>query len=284
MNAIDSLLAGLIDYAGLYPPARLDMHTATQKYLEYGQGTHAQALGRFVIDLDQFPPLCDTAGDSIRGMRFSVIASPGANWDHLQRLMDKGYAIEAVEVKADGAAEVARVAAQIPAGITLYVEVPVQGTTAETLDAVAAAGLRVKLRMGGVSAESIPSPRAIASMLGELSRRRMVFKATAGLHHPVRGRHTLDYSSESPTAVMHGFVNVACAATLLHFGCEADEAMEVLEEGCSSEWRVTPDSIGWRKNSWSADELGEMRQHFFAGFGSCSFEEPIRELEALGWL
>ena len=284
MNAIESLLTGLIDYAGLYPPAGLDMHTAARNYLEYSHSSHAGALGRFVVDLDRFPFLWDAAGDYVRGLRLNVIASPQADWDDLQRLVDKGYAIEAVEVKADGAAEVERLAARIPAGLTAYIEVPVQGTPAEMLDAAAGAGARIKLRMGGVSAGAFPSPQDVASMLAELSRRRMVFKATAGLHHPIRGRHALTYSPESPTAVMHGFVNLACAAALLYFGGEAEEAQEVLEEEWHGEWRVTPEAIAWQENSWNGDELCEVRQQFFAGFGSCSFEEPIRDLEALGWL
>ena len=284
MSAIKSLLAGLIDYAGLYPPASLDMHTAARKYLEYSHSSHAQALGRFVIDLDRLPSLCDAAGDCVRGLRLSVIVSPQTDWDHLQRLIDMGYAIEAVEVKAAGAEQVAHLTKQIPAGMTVYIEVPVQGTPVEMLDAVAAAGARIKLRMGGVVAEAFPSPQAVAWMLGELSRRRMVFKATAGLHHPIRGRHALTYRPESPTAVMHGFVNVACAAALFYFGGEAEEAQELLEEEWRGEWRVTPEAIAWHGDSWNGDELAEVRQQFFAGFGSCSFEEPIRDLEELGWL
>ena len=284
MSAIETLLSALIDYAGLYPPAGLDMHTAARSYIEYSHSSHAWALGRFVINLDRFSFLCDAAGDSLRELRLSVIVSPEADWDDLRQLIDKGYAIEAVEVKPTGIAEVGQLAARIPAGMTTYIEVPVQGIPAEMLDAVAATGARIKLRMGGVSAEAFPSPRAIASMLGELSRRRLVFKATAGLHHPIRGQHALACSLESPTAVMHGFVNVACAAALLYFGGVAEEAQAVLEEEWQGEWQVTPEAIAWRENSWNGDELNEVRQQFFAGFGSCSFEEPIRELEALRWL
>jgi hypothetical protein len=33
---------------------------------------------------------------------------------------------------------------------------------------------------------------------------------------------------------------------------------------------------------WTAELVREVRQ-FFTGFGSCSFTEPIQDLEALGW-
>ena len=34
MNAMEAALSNLIDYAGLYPPAALDMRTAVRNYLD----------------------------------------------------------------------------------------------------------------------------------------------------------------------------------------------------------------------------------------------------------
>lgn len=283
MTAIESLLDGLIDYAGLYPPASLDMHTAVRKYLEYSRSTHARALGRFVIDLDRFPYLWDAAGDYVRGLRLSVVAHPGADWDELHRIIGKGYQIEAVETKASSAAEIEQVARWIPSGLTTYFEVP-SAAGVDVFDAVAAVGARIKLRMGGVTAEAIPSAEAVAYMLEGIARRHLLFKATAGLHHPIRGRYPLNGSHSSPTAVMHGFVNLACAAALLYFGGDAVEAQRLLEEEWPGAWCVTPEAIVWEEYGWSGDELREVRQRFFAGFGSCSFEEPLSYLEALRWL
>jgi hypothetical protein len=62
MSAIETLLAGLIDYAGLYPPAALDMRTALRNYAEYGQGRHSYALGRFLVGVDRLVELLELAG------------------------------------------------------------------------------------------------------------------------------------------------------------------------------------------------------------------------------
>jgi hypothetical protein len=299
MNAIEGLLGaaaredsstepasiGLIDFAGLFPPAVLDMHSAVRQYLEYSHSAYRRALGKFIINLEQFPYLWDAAGDYVRGLPLSVIVAPESDWDDLRRLLDKGYSIDAVEIKgADGAVEVERLIEQVPAGVMAYFETPVYGTTAQMLSAVEAAGARVKLRMGGTVADAFPKPQAIAQILAELANRRMVFKATAGLHHAVRGRYPLTYAPGSPTAVMHGFMNLACAAAVLYFGGETQEAIEVLEEEWRGAWQVSPEALKWQQNSWNSDELSEVRKKFFAGFGSCSFEEPVRELEALKWL
>jgi hypothetical protein len=83
---------------------------------------------------------------------------------------------------------------------------------------------------------------------------------------------------------MHGFINLVCAAALLHFGGEAIDAKKVLDEEDPGAWQVTPADLSWRSYSWSADQLRMVRQQFFISFGSCSFEEPLHDLEVLGWL
>ena len=83
---------------------------------------------------------------------------------------------------------------------------------------------------------------------------------------------------------MHGFMNLLSAATLVWFGGEKDEVVEQLEEEGLLAWRVTEHSIRWRDWDWSADELREVRGKFLRSIGTCSFIEPMRDVEALGWL
>ncbi len=282
MSAIENVMVDLIDYAGLYPPAGLNMHAAVRNYLAYSRGPHAYALGRFVVDLDRFPSLLEAAGNSIRGLRISLIVSPEADASELQQLFSDGYRIESIEVKAAAAIEVERVAKQMPAGPVLYFEG--SAPSEELLDAVASAGARIKVRMGGIMAEAIPSSRAVAEMLGDLVAHHFAFRATAGLHHPLRGCHSLTYEPGSPAATMHGFINLICAAALLYFGGSREDAHRLLDEVDRAAWTITADSIVWRSHRWSTDQLRRLRKEFLISIGSCSFDEPIRELEALGWL
>jgi len=284
MKAIDSLLTGLIDYAGLYPPAGLDMHSALRNYMSYARGKHAPALGRFLVDMNRLPELRQAAGDSMRGLRLSIIAAPETASESLQRLLDDGIPIDAIEIKTDRPAEVERISKRIPAGLTAYFEVPAGFPNSELFRAILDAGARIKLRMGGLSTEAFPSTQVIANMLKALAGRRIPFKATAGLHHLIRSRHPLTHEPGSPVGTMHGFINLVCAAALLHFGGEAIDAKKVLDEEDPGAWQVTPADLSWRSYSWSADQLRMVRQQFFISFGSCSFEEPLHDLEVLGWL
>jgi hypothetical protein len=287
VSAIESLLAGLIDYAGLYPPAALDMDTAVRNYAEYGRGRHSSALGRFLVDVNRLTELREVAGDARRFLRLSVIASPSTDWDGLAGLLQEDPTIESIEIKIDPRAKMERIRRCIPAGLTTYFEVPWDAPVSETLttvEGVAALGARVKLRMGGVVADAFPATPVVARMIQALADRRMPFKATAGLHHPIRARHALTYEPDSPSGLMHGFLNLACAAALLYFGGDVSQAILLLEEQDPGAWQVTPGEIGWRSFRWNAEELRTVRERFMTSFGSCSFTEPIHDLEVLGWL
>jgi hypothetical protein len=284
MSATECLLADLFDYAGLFPPTGLDMHSAARNYLEYGRGAHKQALGRFVLEFDQFPYLFDAAGDYVQGMRLSLIADADSDWHDLQRLLDKGYKIESIEMKPLECDEISGIVNRIPEGPTVYFEVRWNAQSPKVLDAVAAAGARVKLRMGGARADAFPSTDAVANMLRGLAAHRIRFKATAGLHHPIRSRNPMTCAPDSSTTTMHGFINLTCAAALVYFGGEAEEAARLLDESHGDVWRIGPDSIGWRSHQWSEEQLCTVRREFLMSVGSCSFSDPIRDLEAMGWL
>src|ERR1700731_204173 len=217
MAAMESLLAGLIDYAGLYPPAGLDMHSALRNYKNYSRSPHSSALGRFLVNANRLTELREVAGDAARHLRLSVIASPITDRDILADLLHEGLTIDSVEIKTDRLAEIEGIGRYLSPSLTTYFEVPFQ-TPVETLSAIHAVGARVKLRMGGVVASAFPPAPMVASMLKVLVDRRTPFKATAGLHHPIRSHHAFTNEPDSPAGIMHGFLNLLCAAALLYFG------------------------------------------------------------------
>jgi len=282
MTAIETLLAGLFDFAGLYPPASLDMRTAVRNYLRYLQGAHRTSLGRFVVHADRISELHDVAGESFAQIRLSVVVA--ADGDIRRVLESLGHLNDvALECKVVSAANVERVKEQRSEDVECYFEIPME-IDEGLLDAVKLCGARAKLRMGGVTAEAFPSAKAIVKMLKALAERQLPFKATAGLHHPIRSRHAFTYEAGSAAGTMHGFMNLACAATVLHFGGAERDTMQIFEEEDPGAWRITYDEIQCRGFRWTLEQMHAARQHFLISIGSCSFEEPIRDLESLGWL
>jgi hypothetical protein len=283
MTVIANLLDGLIDYAGLFPPARLDLAVVVRNYLCYRQGQHADALGRLIVDFNRVQELRTVAGERLREIPLSLIASAERDLDRLPSLLDDGLRIEAIEVTPNTSPGIERIARRLPVGMAAYFEVPVQAGDARTLDAICAAGARVKLRMGGLTAEAFPSPRATAGMLLALSDRHLMFKATAGLHHPLRSNHPFTDAPDSEGGTMHGFGNLCCAAALVHLGGDAVDAALLLEEMDPHTWQVSSEAITWRDFRLSALQIEEVRREFFQSMGSCSFTQPLKEMEALGW-
>jgi hypothetical protein len=84
---------------------------------------------------------------------------------------------------------------------------------------------------------------------------------------------------------MHGFVNLLVAALVLHSGAGGeDDAVRGLQTRDSREFAFHADAIRW--DGWSFDTAAceDTRAHLLRSVGSCSFEEPVTELRALGWL
>jgi hypothetical protein len=284
MTAIETLLAGLFDYAGLYPPASLDLRSAANIYLRYRRSKHSAALGRFILNLDRADEFRSIVGDSLAEFPLSAIAPENIDCAVLAQHIGSGLRIESLEIKCSEPSAIERITRQLPQNVVAYFEVPIHADSLPALEAIRAAGARAKIRMGGVVPEAIPSTPDVAQMLKTLADLRLPFKATAGLHHPLRSKQALTYHPQSPTGVMHGFINLSGAAAVAFFGGDVEEAKRLLTEEDPAAWKVSADSLHWRNQSWSADQLATLRREFFIGIGSCSFEEPIHDLESLRWL
>jgi hypothetical protein len=283
MSAIETLLAGLIDYAGLYPPSGLDMREAVRNYLDYRTGEHAFALGRFIVDIARIDELREAAASSLSLIHLSVIVNANAAPHEIESISQSGQAIESFEIKCSEPLAICSISEQLPLGTDRYFEIPIQPLCSGAVDAIASIGAQAKLRMGGIVAEAFPQSGDVVDWLQLAADRRIAFKATAGLHHPVRARYRLTYAPESPCATMHGFINFFCAAAFIHFGA-GEYATEVLDEEDPYAFRVTPHAIAWRAHQWTTVQVRTIRREFFTSYGSCSFVEPLQDLEALGWL
>ena len=319
-RAIRALLHGAIDYAGLFPPAALDMRTAMTNFAAYLRSDDAWALGRFVVPaarLAEFgmvadeiitvtspampaslAPLLDVTGlgglvnvAPVLGIagngRWSVSAIVGAHVDaDTARVYDFNAArghlaeIDSVEAKATTENEVRSLAEAFP-DKAVFVEIPIDRKPDALVDAIAAAGLRAKVRTGGVTADAFPLPGALLDFLVACHTRRVRFKATAGLHHALRSRYRLTYQPVSDEATMFGFLNVLLAAAFLRLGAPERDVLRLLEEDSLSGIRVEEDVIAWRDHALTVDRISETRFDFATSFGSCSFTEPIDELRSL---
>jgi len=245
------LLEHLIDYAGLFPPAALSMQDAVRNYARYRDGEYAWALGRFVVPKERAREVPTEFPLSVLGID---------------------------EVKADDL-DSAREGA--------FVEL----TDTALLPELAKRNLRAKIRTGGITADAFPSPERVAAFIRACKDAGVAFKATAGLHHPLRCVKPLTYEPNAAMGTMHGFVNVFIAAAFAMGGArsarqagETPAPLDILREEDAGAFGFTNEAASWRGHEVSTEELAKTRKEFALSFGSCSFEEPIADLKELGWL
>jgi len=288
-RAIDELLAGLIDYAGLFPPAALSMRDAVQAYARYRAGAEAWALGRFVVPVGRLAEFraeaasCITSGEP---WRLSVLAgAPDATAiDAFDREQHGLAIIDTVEAKAATVDEVAALTRLTGPDRLVYVEIPLDDSCDALVDAIAAHGLRAKVRTGGVTAAAFPPAAAVAHFLSSCRRAGIPCKATAGLHHPLRGEYRLTYDAHAESGTMFGFLNVIGASMLVARGLSTHELVDLLEERAPSAFQLDDAGFRWRDWFVPAEEIRRARADAANSFGSCSFEEPLHDLKQLAML
>lgn len=289
--SLRTLLHGLVDFAGLYPPAELAMDDAVQRYAEYRRGPHAWMLGRYVVPAPRLAEFARAAEPflapgavpwraSVVSAGTDVAADVGAiaalNASH------RGIECDALEVRAASADEIARIARAVRgAPLAVFVELPPDPDPSPLIAELAARALRAKLRTGGVTASAFPAADAIVRFIAACVRSGVPFKATAGLHHPFCGEYRLTYAAGSAAAPMFGYLNLFLAAALLRDGASADDAVALLTERDAGNVVFADDGVRWRSHLMLTARLAQLRERAALSFGSCSFTEPVDELGAL---
>jgi len=297
LKSVDALLTGLVDYAGLFPPAGEDMRSALEHYASYLDSPDRSALGRFIVPVSRLRELEDSgadlmpSGESSEPWRISALVADDVRGAGVEMLefndrhspgSDAGRAvIDVVELKASAANEIGHQRNDLPGRFIAYFEIAVGSDVSPLVKAIAAAGARAKIRTGGVTPEAFPRAERIVDFLAACKHEGVAFKATAGLHHAVRGEYRLTYEPGSPKAMMYGYLNLFVAAALLYTGESEDTALAALEDNDPTTFSFSDGAIQWREKRIALDQVANFRSRFGISFGSCSFREPVDELASL---
>jgi hypothetical protein len=280
--ALRALLEHVVDYAGLFPPANADVLTAARNYASYRASDDRWMLGRFVVGVGKLGELRAVIR-SFRPVETAwpvtvVVPDAAAATGAIRGVDDAALNIESIEVKAKTALEVAMLGRSSDRKREVYVEVSVGDSLDSMLDAVAAAKLRAKVRMGGSTPDAAPATADVVRFLRGCIDRGIGFKATAGLHHPLRGRYRTTDAPGAPSGDMFGFLNLLLAATLMRGTLSDEDARALLEESDESAFVIDDQTIAWRERVADLETITATRARFATSFGSCSFREPVEEL------
>jgi hypothetical protein len=323
-----ALLEHVLDYAGMFPPAKLPLGDAVRNYLAYRESPQSWMLGGFVCPVARLkelatvlegsvarPVVCE--GDRPRTFICYTIGSPADDLKQLAksladdlrqmgdyaRRMSKSLAADIPELSLefrlppDGCVpdadrgmlldHINRAATEydVPLG-PVFLEVPLEQSSVTAVARGVSSFLwrtngvfGLKFRTGGADAAAYPSCQALARGMAACRTAGLVYKLTAGLHQPLR------HMDPQHGARAHGFLNVLIAAALAHTRrrMPAKEIQAVLEEEAMESFALQEGQLGWRKHSVTLQQIREARQAGLVSFGSCSFDEPLEGLRAIGW-
>jgi hypothetical protein len=240
------VLDRLIDHAALFPPASMPLDEALAEDRAARESEAAALIARFVVPAR----LLGELPEERPGLSVVVSAAEDAE------LVRGADAVEAVELVLEGPrARPADLLATWRAVESLAGEVYFElvfddgwrNDVPAAIGAIAALGARVKLRCGGAYT---PSVEQVGLVIAACREAGVPFKCTAGLHHAMRRGDE------------HGFLNILAATTAPNARLE-----EVLAE-----------------EDFAALDLDAPDRSLFTSFGSCSWREPVDDLEALGLL
>jgi hypothetical protein len=255
-------LARLLDDASQFPPGNLALEEAWPAHRRWRSGPRAPIVGRFLMPSGRLSALAELMGGD--GAELGVVVAAGDGPDVLEPVLGAAR-VSAIELRGAGASDVRAWRDRAPAA-----DVFLEGVAVEEVASLRAGDARVgaKLRCGGPSPEAFPSPESVAKFVQACVRLEVPFKATAGLHGALR-----HWDPEIGT-YHHGFMNVWTATALAADNVNVPELVgSLLVE--------SPEEL--REFGVGLDEL-ERARRWFTGFGTCSIEEPLEGLVAVGLL
>ena len=290
LESVRVLLADAIDYAGLFPPSAVSMSEAVLNYATYRNSNYAWMLGRFVTPTARLDEFYEHAADftAREGQVWRVAAVAGEDIIETIRTIKlfnqkaERAVVDVVEVKANSTSKILNTVAAMSAEITAYFELPLDERLPELVATLSEQGQRAKIRTGGVTPDAFPPAAAIVRFVRCCLGANVPFKATAGLHHPIRCFRPLTYEEDSIMGRMHGFLNLFLMTGFAREGFRPSFLEELMEEEFGEVFTFSQHSIAWRQEyTLNLFQIENLRKFGIQSFGSCSFDEPVEDLQKL---
>ncbi|MEA2552692.1 MAG: hypothetical protein QOJ65_868 [Fimbriimonadaceae bacterium] len=296
-KALQVLLSDVIDYAGLFPPAKLNVSDSVENYLRYCQGPEKWIVSRFVCSTGKLPELARELAEHPEEPLVPVTVVGQAStdrktWEHA--LTHDSQAMNKFLIDAENHAEIEAFEIRAPDhehlqsyikdlhgfnDVDVFVELPWSPAMDESLSLLAESEwLNAKGRTGGLEASAFPTIEEVAGFVQQCAHLDLRFKLTAGLHHP------LPRKDDASGGNMHGFLNILVALAQLHaHELNRREIEAILAEADPSAFAFSDDGVAYRGQKASMDDVAAARE-VFVSYGSCSVEEPLEDLRKMGLL
>jgi hypothetical protein len=315
-----AFMNGIIDYAGLFPPADLSLDPAIRNFAAYRKSDEAWILSRFIIPAARLNDL-EAYGNELfkegEPFRFSILGSGTDTLSEFEAEIKKVFECctefkethggrvisDLLEIKLPkeavlgGDSALIRKALEMTAGAagsatgvpgTVFFEGFYEESWKKDIDTVLDAlsgyhdGGAGNLEVG----YKLRCGGTEAHMFPEVDK--VAYTINACREHNLALKctaglhHPVRHYDESVQAKMHGFFNIFGGALLAYaHDLNNEELEEILKEEDPDQFSFSEDIFSWRDLSISSEDISELREVAVISFGSCSFEEPLEDLKKL---
>ena len=319
-KSLQALLNKIIDYAGVFPPTKLPLEKAFEIYNSFYPGEYDWMLSNFIIPANKLDGITILLKDNYQNDKvypFSILGSSGAteeeflvnlksdlqSWKQFLESNTGRVETKAFEVKLpieliarQNSEETAMFIESVSDDISQNIEGEISLFFEGVLDEewktnikVLAEGIQqhndnypnsgLKLRTGGIEKSAFPSPEQVAYTIRTCLDHQIPMKCTAGLHHPVR------HFRDEVNTKMHGFLNIFCAGAIaIRHNISEHEMIKLIEEEDPSSFKFTDEKFTWDNYEIPIDDIEYSRKSLLISYGSCSFDEPLEDLQNLNLL
>jgi hypothetical protein len=317
--SLKALLSGAIDYAGLFPPAKLPLEEAFRNYLRYRAEPESWMLGRFICPAGRLAELVPLRKE-IRGAPSPPVLSVTRGgyslteaecrdeWASMKiflKRLGNSVVIDSFENRLPKPLsllidlESLRMANEVMPKFTPrrpvaihYLELIVESDWRKTITndlALLMASNQLAVETGRVGARSGVKLRCGGMDAAAFPSPDVVafVIATCSAHCvPLKFtaglHHPVRRFDSALNTHMHGFLNVFVAGVLAHArGVREDILREVLVDEKAEDFAFDEDGLQWREYTATLAEIEAARAKLVKSFGSCSFDEPREDLREL---
>ena len=301
--SLQHFLDKLIDYAGLFPPAKLEIQPSLKNYAEHIHSTDRWIMSQFIIPVSRLHAIPSDVMEKyseVFPLSLSLISPDICNeidiatqilekYENLTIFTGHESRISVLSTFSQHLLDIHQLRKNQNLDFVSFYEVePSDNWVSQMNEAVSKisifnaeyeTNIGFKLRCGGVEAYMFPSAEDIAHAILACREAGVPMKFTAGLHHPVR------HYSESVKTKMYGFFNIFIGGMIAHkFSLGIDTIITALLDDNPENFTFDENGLSWKKYSISNFEIQKYRQESFISYGSCSFDEPREDLQKLGLL
>ena len=310
------LMNRIIDYAGLFPPAKLDLPTSLQHYTKYMMGDDNWALSHFVIPqklLENFPldllspeynynfsllPDLFTTTGSREAVAESFLKKLTVLVKAIEKFEEaKNVKIAWLEIKLNHhlfsfgeelLVFIVKSLSEVSKKFSLdmiFFEIPFQNSNDRMFSSLVAVlsldsdyPSGIKFRTGGITPDLFPSLSSLSQAIKLCAKHGIAMKATAGLHSHIR------HFDKDLGVWRYGYLNVFLAMMMaVKFQLSRQLILELLSETDVSQIDFDGE-IRWKEFALTKTDIEDLRSSVAISYGSCNYIEPLEHLRGLGLL